>query len=69
MIANDTELQTTQERIAYFQRLLAQMRVAARAEDYPHMAGGYLAEIRRMHEEVTAYLSQHATQASAANAG
>ena len=35
-------------RIAYFEDLLAQMRVAARPELFPSMASGYRAEIEKM---------------------
>jgi hypothetical protein len=61
MIANDQELEGTQERIAYFQRLLRQMRVAARVEEFPFMAGAYIAEVEKMHREVMDYLSRHAS--------
>ena len=62
MIANDTELKYTQERIAYFQRLLAQLRITARPEEFPAVASGYRAEIVRMQEEVLAYLMRHASE-------
>lgn len=61
MIANDQELEATQERIAYFQRLLRQMRVAARPQEFSAMAGSYVAEVERMHGEVMEYLSRHAS--------
>jgi len=48
MIHNDRELEVTQERIAYFQHLLAQLRIAATAEEFPAVACGYRAEIVRM---------------------
>ena len=57
MIQNDLELQTTQDRIAYFQRVLAQLRVTARPDQFPAMASGYVAEIERMQEDVMAYLT------------
>jgi len=38
MIQNDQELEATQERIAYFQRLLVQLRVTATPEEVS--AGG-----------------------------
>ena len=57
MIANDDELQGTRARIAYFEDLLAQMRVAAPAELFPSMASGYRAEIEIMHREVLEYLT------------
>ena len=66
MITSDLELQATQERIAYFQRLLAQLRVTARADQFPAMASGYVAEIERMQEEVMTYLTCHAGQSVSA---
>ena len=60
MIANDVELATTQERIRYFQDLLAQFRVSTRPEEFQAMASGYRLEIERMQKEVLEYLTQHA---------
>ena len=60
MIANDQELEAMQERIAHFQSLLRQFRVATNVNDFPLMAGGYIAEIEKMHGEVMEYLSRHA---------
>jgi len=65
MIHDDEELATTQERIGYFWRLLAQLRVTARPEEFPLVAGGYRAEVERMNREVLDYLTRHATQAKA----
>jgi hypothetical protein len=63
MIANDQELQGTQERIAFFYRLLAQMRItAATPEEYRLFSNSYLAEIERMHAEVLTYLKRHASE-------
>ena len=62
MIQNDQEMATTQERIAYFQRLLAQLRVTATPEEFPAVASGYRAEIVRMQDEVLEYLTRHASQ-------
>ena len=61
MIHNDQELQATQERIAYFQRVLAQLRVTATPEEFPLVASGYRAEVVRMQDEVLAYLTRHAS--------
>jgi len=61
-IANDDELKGTRKRIAYFEDLLAQMRVAARADLFPNMASGYRAEIEKMQREVLEYLTRHASQ-------
>lgn len=60
MITNDDELRTTQERIAYFQNLLAQFRMTARPEEFPLVAGGYRAEIEKMQKETLDYLTQFA---------
>jgi hypothetical protein len=62
MIANDNELEGTRARIASFEDLLAQMRVAARADLFPSMASGYRAEIEKMHREVLDYLTRHISQ-------
>jgi hypothetical protein len=61
MIANDMELAATQERIAYFESLLAQFRIRARPEEFPALASGYRAEIEKMHREVLAYLTPPAS--------
>ncbi|MEI7686040.1 MAG: hypothetical protein WCL32_13525 [Planctomycetota bacterium] len=62
MIINDEELNGVRARIASFEDLLAQMRVAANAESFPNMASGYRAEIEKMHREVLEYLTWHANQ-------
>jgi hypothetical protein len=62
MIANDQELKGTRERIAYFEDLLAQMRVAARPDLFADMASGYRAEIEKMQREVLEYLTRHVSQ-------
>ena len=56
MIHNDQEAAVTQKRIAYFQRLLAELRVTATPEEFPAVAGGYRAEVERMQAEVLEYL-------------
>jgi hypothetical protein len=68
MIRDDVELKTTQERVAYFEHLLAQMRVGAAPGNFPAMASGYRAEIERMQKEVLDYLTRHASEAPAAGA-
>ncbi len=62
MIANDDELKGTRARIASFEDLLAQMRVAAPAELFPGMASGYRAEIEKMQNEVLDYLTRHISE-------
>jgi predicted phosphoribosyltransferase len=68
MIHNDQELATTQERIAYFTSLLAQLRVTATPEEFPAVASGYRAEVARMQQEVLEYLSRHASEPTPAEA-
>jgi len=62
MIQNDQELTATQERIAYFQRLLTQLRVTATPEEFPAVASGYRTEIVRMQDEVLEYLTRHVSE-------
>jgi hypothetical protein len=62
MIANDDEMRATQERIAEFERLLAELRVRARPEEFPLVAGGYRREIERMTEDLLEYLTRHASE-------
>ena len=62
MIHNDQELAAMQERIAYFQRLLAQLRVTATPEEFPAVAGGYRTELEQMQDEVLNYLTRHASE-------
>jgi len=59
MIHSDQELQASQDRIAYFQRLLTQLRVTARPDEFPAVASGYRSEIERMQTEVLDYLTRH----------
>jgi hypothetical protein len=69
MIANDQELQTTLERIAWFQKQVAQLRKTERNPvNYRGAASGFLAEVDRMQLEVREYLSfLPAQQAISAN--
>lgn len=63
MIANDQELQVTQERIARFQAQLTHLRkVETNAANFHAAASGFLAEIDRMQLEVREYLSTHPTE-------
>ena len=56
MIANEKELQVTQERIAQFQQRLATLRQTARPEEFAAVTSGYRIEIERMQAEVLDYL-------------
>jgi hypothetical protein len=66
VIVNDEELNGTRARIAYFEDLLAQMRVSAKPDLFPAMASGYRAEIEKMQSEVLEYLTRHVSQIPAA---
>ena len=61
MIHNDQELRATQERIAYFEGLVAQFRVTTSPVEFALMASGYLAEIEPMPPAVMEYLRRHAS--------
>jgi hypothetical protein len=58
MIANDLELQTTLDRIAWFQMQVAHLRrTETNLTNYRASVGGFLAEIDRMQLEVREYCS------------
>jgi len=58
MIANDQELQTTQERIRQFQAQLANLRkLETNPVNYRLSASGFFAEVDRMQLEVREYLA------------
>lgn len=59
MIPDDKELKTGQQRIAYFQNLLLQLRVKATPEEFSLVSSGYRPEIEKMQEEVLEYLIRH----------
>ncbi|MER3419958.1 MAG: hypothetical protein C4290_05275 [Chloroflexota bacterium] len=65
MIANDTELQVTLDRIAWFQAQLAHLRrTETNPANFHAAASGFLAEIDRMQLEVREYLSTHPAEAA-----
>ncbi len=58
MIASDQELQTTLDRIAWFQKQITTLRkTETNPVNYRAAASGFLAEIDRMQLEVRDYLS------------
>ena len=58
MITNDQQLQTTLERIAWFQNQVAHLRkTETNPVNYRAAVSGFLAEIDRMQSEVREYLS------------
>jgi hypothetical protein len=67
MIANDRELQTTLERIAWFQQQVAHLRkTETNPVNYRAAASGFLAEIDRMQLEVREYFCFLPTDSAAA---
>ena len=62
MIHSDKELKASQQRIAYFQNLLLQLRVKATPEEFSLVSSGYRSEIEKMQEEVLEYLTRHACE-------
>lgn len=65
MIANDTQLQATLERIAWFQQQIVHLRKSeTNAANFRASASGFLAEIDRMQLEVREYLSFLPTEAA-----
>ena len=66
MIQNDTELKTSQQRIAHFQELLLQLRVKATPEEFSFVSSGYRAEIEKMQVEVLEYLTRHVVEDTSA---
>jgi hypothetical protein len=58
MIANDQQLETTLERIAWFQKQVANLRkTETNPVNYRAAVSGFLAEIDRMQLEVREYFS------------
>jgi hypothetical protein len=67
MIANDQELQTTRERIDWFQHQVLQLRkTETNPVNYRAAVSGFLAEIDRMQLEVREYLSVLPTEKAGA---
>ncbi len=67
MINNEIELEGTLQRIQHFQAQVRHMRkVETNPANYHASAGGFLAEIDRMHLEVREYLSLHPSEMRAA---
>lgn len=65
MIKNDQELETTLQRIVYFQQQVAQLRqVETNPENYHLSVKGYLIEIDRMQLAVREYLWLHPSELS-----
>ena len=64
MIANDQQLQTTLELIAWFQQQVVHLRkTEVNPANYRASASGFLAEIDRMQPDVREYLSSIPTDA------
>ena len=59
MIHNDKELKAPQQRIAYFQDLLLQLKARATPEEFPLVSSGYRTEIQEMQDEALEYLMDY----------
>ncbi len=69
MITNELELQGTQARIAFFYRIIANIRAqAASPEEYRLYSNSYLAELEKMNTEILEYLKLHPSEHGAAKA-
>ena len=63
MIANDDQLQTTLQRIAWFQKQIAHLRKTEKNPvNYRASVSGFLAEVDRMQLEVREYFSYIPTE-------
>lgn len=68
-IANDRELQATQERIAFFHKIIANIRNKSKTpEEYRAFSNSYLAEIEKMNAKVLEYLKHHPSEIEIAEA-
>ena len=56
MIRKDKELAITRERMAMFERMLAELRKTARPQEWQDLSSGYRLEIERMQREILDYL-------------
>ncbi len=66
MIVSDTELETTLERIRWFQQQVAHLRrTEAVPANYRASAAGFLAEIDRMQREVREFFALHPREMTA----
>ncbi|HEV3021116.1 MAG TPA: hypothetical protein VGX76_01560 [Pirellulales bacterium] len=64
MIRDDHELAVTKRRIDDFLKLLAELRVTSRRDEFSLVASGYRAEVEQMQRDVLDYLTLHAAQPS-----
>ena len=68
MIQTDQELKAAQERIAYFEGLVAQFRVTTSPQEFKLIARAFLDEIEKMHAEVMEYMGRPGTDRTPAEA-
>ena len=63
MIQNNQEFEATLERIEHFQKIVEKLKAfETNPRNYELSAGGFLAEIDRMHLELVEYLSTHPSE-------
>jgi hypothetical protein len=65
MIRNHQQLAVTQQRVADFLALLAQLRRTCTPEELAAVSSGYRAEVEHMQRDVLDYLTRHATEPAA----
>jgi tRNA threonylcarbamoyladenosine modification (KEOPS) complex Pcc1 subunit len=69
MIQNDAELEQMRERIDFFMKTIAQIRVKASSpSEYRAFANSYLAEVEKMNLEILEYLKRHPSEIEPARA-
>ncbi len=69
MITDDNELAGTQNRLASFYRIVAQICAnASSPQEYHLYSNSYLAEIEQMNREIIEYLKQHPLELKPAEA-
>ena len=63
MIQNNQKFEATLKRIEYFQKIVEKLKAfETNPRHYELSAGGFLAEIDRMHLELVEYLSTHPSE-------
>lgn len=67
MTRRDAELQAAQEYVLRFERILTAARKTYTPAAYEAMAGGYLAEIERVHADIMAYLRRAPSKEAASS--
>lgn len=62
LIENDAQLQITQQKISELHAILIEMKSRVPYAEYREMAEGFLADVRRMQEEIREYVLRAPTR-------